>query len=202
MQQNEQPPQKKFYFSAIPLSLCVWLPWTFVFFPIIVCLDITAIQFWRHGVALKKVGIICEGQVVEWRNKWDEPQRFLFGRIPIGGKRPRPWVPKIEFTDLAGNKHSFENTRGHRKQFEGHIPVIYDPNDPENVLTFDECKHDVYFIPWMIAGLSFLAVIFVIGSVSWIPHIRADYERGLPKPERRRRRRLRRKQRQQDIQGK
>ena len=184
---------------TIYLFFCIGIP--FIVFALFLNLYINQIRGWIHYSAiesvLKKEGIECEGTIISWRLQ-KQFRRDVPGVTERDKQVERYYKhrkPTVEFFDQHGNKHSFESLysrRWHPIIVNVSIPVTFAKSNPSIVLDNEARVRLAWGYPIFFIMYTFVVIFSVAFFVSMIVYWRDEYERGLPKAERKRRRRERR----------
>ena len=169
--------------SAIYLFFCVGIP--FIVFVWFLFHNIHCVREWIHfsriESVLKNEGIECEGTIISLRE------------VSVG--RRSAWKPTMEYLDQHGNKHSFESPRArlwHLEKLNTSISVTFAQNNPSIVLDNRARMELAWSYPIRFIVFTFIVLFSGAFFAGMIFYWRDEYERGLPKAERKRRRRERR----------
>jgi hypothetical protein len=165
---------------------------------------------------LREEGIECEGKITSWEN--EPPSNRHWIQFRQGGSwqiqfwhqgawsptvefryRKWGWYPTVEYLDQYENTHTFKSPRlrSFKRTSEKSLSVTFARSDPAIVLDNEARTYFPYRFPFFFITSLFATLFAGACFVGFVYNLRGEYERNLPKAERKRRRRERKRRREQ-----
>jgi len=216
MSRKKRSPPTRFDFYLYFLGIIL----SFVLFVCFLSISIGVVRGWMQYSAiesvLRKEGIECEGKITSWENELPSNKHWI--QFRQGGSwqiqfwhqgawsptvefryRKWGWYPTVEYLDQYENTHTFKSPRlrSSKRTSEKSLSVTFARSDPAIVLDNEARTYFPYRFPFFFITYLFATLFAGACFVGFVYNLRGEYERNLPKAERKRRRRERKRRREQ-----